>query len=192
MSRGIAGGAPGAARDEWCSANQCSQSKPALGDARLSASRSPIRHHCPWTTIICVHKRLAARLLQFTLETSRSNVIHSWEHGRIRIGEQWLTGHIIVSADTILSDWPVGDAKSLTIEHLEPAIALAPKIILLGTGIRNLMPDIDLMAKLADRAIGLEVMDTAAACRTFNVLIHEQREVVAALLNHPTESAAHG
>ena len=47
------------------------------------------------------------------------------------------------------------------------------------------LPDVDLMAALAARAIGLEIMSTPAACRTFNVLVHERRRVVAALLNSP-------
>ena len=57
--------------------------------------------------------------------------------------------------------------------------------MLLGTGGAMLLPDVDLMALLAKRGIGLEIMSTAAACRTFNVLVHEQRRVVAALFNPP-------
>lgn len=128
--------------------------------------------------------------MQFTRETSPANVIHAWEHGRIRIGDRWLTGHVIVAADRILDDWIVAESDMPTIEELGPAIALRPEIIVLGTGMSGLMPDIDLMSELAARAIGLEVMDTRAACRTYNVLVHEQRQVVAALINHPPSSAA--
>ena len=60
-----------------------------------------------------------------------------------------------------------------------------PEIVLLGTGAEVLLPDLDLMAALAARAIGLEIMSTPAACRTFNVLVHERRRVVAALVNPP-------
>jgi uncharacterized protein len=56
---------------------------------------------------------------------------------------------------------------------------------LLGTGSEMLLPDVDLMAKLGARSIGLEIMSTPAACRTFNVLLHEQRRVIAALFNSP-------
>jgi uncharacterized protein len=71
----------------------------------------------------------------------------------------------------------------LTIEHLEPALALEPAIIVLGTGTERLLPDVELMGDVAARSVGLEVMSTPAACRTFNVLLQEQRRVVAALFN---------
>jgi uncharacterized protein len=56
-----------------------------------------------------------------------------------------------------------------------------PEIIVLGLATLAPIPDIDLMAALADRSIGLEIMTTPAACRTYNVLVHEHRRVVAAL-----------
>ena len=73
------------------------------------------------------------------------------------------------------------DPEQLQISDLEPAMTLEPQIILLGTGMSLTLPEVDLMAAAARRGIGLEIMDTPAACRTFNVLVHERRAVVAAL-----------
>ncbi|HSC16586.1 MAG TPA: MTH938/NDUFAF3 family protein, partial [Gammaproteobacteria bacterium] len=73
-----------------------------------------------------------------------------------------------------------------TIADLEPALALDPTIIVLGTGTEHLLPDVELMAAVAARSVGLEIMSTPAACRTFNVLLGEQRRVVAALFNPAT------
>ncbi len=53
---------------------------------------------------------------------------------------------------------------------------------MLGTGTERLLPDVELMAAVAARSVGLEIMNTPAACRTFNVLLQEQRRVVAALV----------
>jgi uncharacterized protein len=121
--------------------------------------------------------------VQFTRETSDSNIIRAWEPGRLRVGEAWIEGPAIVAPDTILTDWPVSDPNALTIEHLALAIELEPEIILLGTGPDNIIPDVMLMAALAEHAIGLEIMSTPAACRTYNVLVHEGRHVAAALFS---------
>jgi uncharacterized protein len=119
--------------------------------------------------------------LKFTLETSDVNLISAWEPDAVRVGKEWYRGHLILSSQRILSDWTVTAPDRLQANDLSAAIELDPEIILLGTGNHLALPDIDLMAELADQGIGLEIMDTPAACRTYNVLIHESRNVVAAL-----------
>jgi len=119
--------------------------------------------------------------LKFTLETSDVNLISAWEPDAVRVGKEWYRGHLILSSQRILSDWTVTAPDRLQANDLSAAIELDPEIILLGTGNHQALPDIDLMAELADQGIGLEIMDTPAACRTYNVLIHESRNVVAAL-----------
>lgn len=71
----------------------------------------------------------------------------------------------------------------LALEDLAAALELEPEIILIGTGEDASLPDVELMSALAERGIGLEFMTTPAACRTYNVLVHEQRRVVVALFN---------
>lgn len=121
--------------------------------------------------------------VQLTRESAEAHVIHAWESGRMRIGNRWLTGNVIVAPDRIVPNWEVGDAARIAYEHLAPAIGLDPEIILLGTGAEAAVPDVGLIASLARLSIGLEIMSTPAACRTYNVLVSEQRRVVAALLN---------
>jgi uncharacterized protein len=110
-------------------------------------------------------------------------LIRAYEPGRILVADRWLPGHLIVAPDRIIENWPVAAAADVTLAHLTPALALQPQIVLLGTGPALEWPDADLMTELAAQSIGLEIMSTPAACRTFNVLVHEQRRVVAALLN---------
>ncbi|MCH2668248.1 MAG: MTH938/NDUFAF3 family protein [Gammaproteobacteria bacterium] len=99
----------------------------------------------------------------------------------MRVGEQWIHSHLIISAQNLLTDWNVSDPNSLTLADLELAIAFEPELIILGTGNSVCIPNLDLMAEAANQGIGLEIMDTPAACRTYNVLVHENRAVVAAL-----------
>jgi uncharacterized protein len=123
------------------------------------------------------------RAMQLSRESSPANLIRAFDAGRIRVGERWISGNLIVAADRIVEPWIVQSPQHLTVADLEPAVAMRPAIVLLGTGAEVLLPDVDLMAALAARAIGLEIMSTPAACRTYNVLVHEQRRVVAALFN---------
>ena len=120
--------------------------------------------------------------MQITREQSISNLIRAWEPGRVRVGDEWLAGNLIISAETIVSDWTVIDPNRLTLADLEPALALEPELVIVGAGDSRVPPDIDLMQALAELAIGLEFMQTSAACRTFNVLVHEGRRVAAALI----------
>ena len=121
--------------------------------------------------------------MELSREVTEANIVRAWEPGRVRVRDEWLHGHLIIAADRIISDWAVSAADRIDVAALEPAIALRPEIILLGTGAELVLPDVELMAQLAADAIGLEIMTTAAACRTFNVLVHERRRVVAALFN---------
>lgn len=114
-------------------------------------------------------------------ENTGANLIVAWRSGAIRIGEDWLPGHTIVSPDAIISCWDVNSPATLHVADLEPAIAMQPEVLLLGTGTRLVLPAANLMQLLGERGIGLEIMDTPAACRTYNVLAHEHRRVVAAL-----------
>ena len=121
--------------------------------------------------------------MQLSREATEANVIVAWERGRLKIGKSWLYGHVIVMPDLIVDDWAVSRPDALTLDDLAPAIDRDPEIILLGTGAGTLLPDTRLIAALAERRIGLEIMSTPAACRTYNVLVHEQRHVIAALFN---------
>ena len=121
--------------------------------------------------------------MQLTRDSSAVHFIRAWEPGRVRVAERWIAGNVIVGADRIIEAWTTISPHELTIEHLEPALALEPTIIVLGTGTERLLPDVELMATLAGRSVGLEIMSTPAACRTFNVLLQERRRVVAALFN---------
>jgi uncharacterized protein len=121
--------------------------------------------------------------VQLTRDIAAANLIHAYEPGRVRIGERWLSGNLIVAPERLIEDWGARAPAEVTVADLEPALAMQPEILLLGTGETLVWPEADLMSALAARGIGLEIMSTPAACRTFNVLVHERRRVAAALLN---------
>ena len=120
--------------------------------------------------------------MKFTLEGgSRANLIRGYSQQEIRIGEQSLTGSCIVSADSLITDWEPRSFAELQPAHLERLLALQPEVVLLGTGPTQRFPPATIRAVLMARGVGLEVMDLGAACRTFNILVQEERRVAAGL-----------
>ncbi len=109
-------------------------------------------------------------------------VIRAYGPGRISVNEAMLTGSCIVAADALVEDWPPRRFEDLDLEQLQAALALKPEILLIGTGATQRFLPGELLARLSQGGVGVEVMDTAAACRTYNILLNEDRKVVAALL----------
>ena len=121
--------------------------------------------------------------LKLTLDSTAANVISAWEDGTVRVGGTWYSGHLILTPETIIKNWQVTLPENLRLSHLEPVINLDPEIIIVGTGMQLIFPNTRLTRLLAEKKIGLEIMDTPAACRTYNVLVHEGRRVAVALFN---------
>ncbi|MDH5571682.1 MAG: Mth938-like domain-containing protein [Gammaproteobacteria bacterium] len=97
-------------------------------------------------------------------------------------GLHQVTQSIILSGQGLICNWPPATLAQLTMEHIDIISSLEPELVLLGTGARLQFPVSEILAPLHQRGIGLEIMDTAAACRTFNILMSEGRKVAAALL----------
>ena len=115
----------------------------------------------------------------------QANRIAGYGQGQLRLRDRVLTESAIVTAAEVLP-WPVTSALSLTPEQLEPVLALKVEVVLLATGARQVWPTPAVLAHVAARGVGLEVMDLGAACRTFNLLVGDQRRVaLAAILTPP-------
>jgi uncharacterized protein len=120
--------------------------------------------------------------VKFTLEPpSRSNLIRSYSDTELRIGEQRVQRSCLVTAERLITDWPPATFDQLAPAHLEAIFMLAPELVLLGTGPTQRFAPVAVRSEFARRRIGLEVMQLGAACRTFNVLVQEERRVLAAL-----------
>ncbi len=89
---------------------------------------------------------------------------------------------VIILPDRLIRDWQPSTAADLTPEDLAPLLSEKLEVILLGTGARLIWPDQALRAHVAQAGVGFEVMDTGAACRTYNILMADQRPVAAALI----------
>lgn len=108
--------------------------------------------------------------------------IRAYAPGLIQVGERRFEQSLVVMPHRLLEDWPPRRPQDLTPEHLDLVLELEPEIILLGTGASLVFPDPACQARAARLRVGVEVMDTGAACRTYNILMAEGRRVAAALL----------
>jgi uncharacterized protein len=135
--------------------------------------------------------------MQFNLDSDiHSHTIRTCQPGEITITlpapsstaagpleTETLNGSFVISPKQLIHNWPPLAIDNLLPEHLDTLVELQPELVLLGTGPRLQFPNNDLLMTLYSHQIGVEIMDTAAACRTYNILMAEGRHVVAGLIN---------
>ncbi len=115
-----------------------------------------------------------------TTATGRQ-VIQAYGRGRFRVSGRDFQGSILVTPDLAVP-WPVTEAAGITARSLDPVKAEATDILLVGCGAGFRPPPGGLAEALKERGLALEWMDTGAACRTFNVLMAEDRRCAAVLI----------
>jgi len=106
----------------------------------------------------------------------------SYGPGSVTINEEVYRQSLVLTASEILHPWPVTSIADLSPENLAPIFETNPAVVLLGTGEQQRFPDAKTFALFGERGIGLEVMDNGALCRTFNILVAEDRAVSAAVI----------
>ncbi len=120
--------------------------------------------------------------LKLTRDQISEISIRRVESGAIMVGDQLLKNNFALTTDEIIGDWHPSVIQDLTEDDFESLIASNPELILLGTGPNPVFPPRELVFSMARKGIGLEAMDTAAACRTFNILVSEGRRVAAVFI----------
>jgi uncharacterized protein len=110
------------------------------------------------------------------------NTFTGYGDGYVEVNRARYSQSLVVSGDRLVTDWPATSVEALCADHMAAIVELKPEIVLLGTGWTFKFPEAALLAPLYKAGIGVEVMDTSAACRTYNILLGEGRNVVAALI----------
>lgn len=111
-----------------------------------------------------------------------SFVLRGTTESGVLVNQLTLERSFILSPNQLVEDWPPAGVDTLEPSHMDALLALKPSVAILGTGPRQRFPSSAVMAAMLTRGVGLEVMDNAAAARTFNVLATEGRKVVVAFL----------
>lgn len=107
--------------------------------------------------------------------------IQSYTPGHLTINNKIYTHSVVVAKNTLL-DWEPQSLAELNSLHFQAIADQKPEVVILGTGEHLEFPPASIFELLINKNIGFEIMNTAAACRTFNVLIAEERKAIAALL----------
>jgi uncharacterized protein len=121
--------------------------------------------------------------MKISLESAQGrNLFTGYGEGYVDVNGARHRANVLVAAETVVPGWSVGPLDSLTQDDIRRLSDLKPEIVLLGSGAAFRLPPPALLAPLYEGGIGVEVMDTKAACRTYNILLSEGRRVVAALI----------
>ena len=118
--------------------------------------------------------------MKLTLASRSQHLVRSYTEHSVQVGEQQLSAPSLVCAEQVLP-WPMSDMTQLTKNDLPLIFEQQPEVVILSTGARQHFPAPAIQAAFLARGIGFEVMTVGAACRTFNVLLSEDRRAVLAL-----------
>lgn len=113
---------------------------------------------------------------------TKTGYISYYDQGSIQIGTERFLYSIIVTPSTIIRNWPPQTFTDITLDHLQQILKIKPELILIGTGKKQCFPANALMSEITKLNIGIEFMETGAACRSYNILLQEGRNIAAALL----------
>ena len=120
--------------------------------------------------------------MHIQIENRAQNTIASYSESQLIVNDTVYQDNIVISSEHILSPWPVQSLMNLTIEDMKALVELNPKIILIGHSTPGMQIPIAIPQWLSTQQIGVECMLLGAACRTFNVLLSEGRNVVAGFI----------
>lgn len=120
--------------------------------------------------------------MKFQPDRSTAQTINGYGPGWIGIDAEKINHSVIIGSKGIRQTWTCARFEDLTAEHFVQLAQLETELVIFGSGVRNRFPPPAWLAPLMARRIGLETMDTPAACRTYNILASEGRNVVAALI----------
>jgi uncharacterized protein len=112
------------------------------------------------------------------VDPNSSNTITSYGPGWIKIMQSKIDKPCVVTRTTLSVDSLPNNIMDLNIQNMEPIVSLNPEVVIIGTGKKQLFLDKKISSTLTNRRIGVEYMDTAAACRSFNILLAEERSVL--------------
>lgn len=114
--------------------------------------------------------------------TDGSYVIRAYSQNAITVNNREYQSSLLLANHTLQPDWPVQHIEQITPQHWQQILELQPQVIIIGTGDRIQFPHPSTYATVIEQGIGVEFMDSMAACRTYNILLSEDRSVVAGII----------
>jgi uncharacterized protein len=109
-------------------------------------------------------------------------VITSYDENSVSINNKAFTESLIISGRKLDESWDLKSINQLADEHIQQLLSFEPELIIIGTGNKLVFPSVEIYSTIINCGIGVDFMDTRAACRTYNVLFSEDRDVVAGII----------
>ena len=109
-------------------------------------------------------------------------VITAYDDNSVSINGKTFSQSLVVASTRLHEHWGIADIEQLTSSHIELVLSLQPELIIIGTGNNLVFPAVEIYSGIIEHGIGVDFMDTGAACRTYNILMSEGRDVVAGLI----------
>jgi len=109
-------------------------------------------------------------------------VITAYDENSVSINGKTFSQSLVIANTRLKENWDVSGIELLTPNHIETVLSFQPELIIIGTGSRLVFPAIEIYSGIIEHGIGVDFMDTGAACRTYNILMSEGRDVVAGLI----------
>lgn len=120
--------------------------------------------------------------MELTLQTNKSALfIKNYENSCLYIADKTYHHNIVIAGNTI-SESNIKNIDNLKVDDFDDIINQKPEIIIIGTGKKSLMPKLEIIKYIQEKHIGIEFMSTESACKTFNLLLSEERNVACILL----------
>jgi len=127
--------------------------------------------------------RYLSKNMKFAQDSQEDGyVITAYDSSSITINGKMFSQSLVVANTQLNENWDIASIELLTPNHIDLVLSFKPELILIGTGSKLTFPAIEVYAGIIERGIGVDFMDTGAACRTYNILMSEGRDVVAGLI----------
>lgn len=120
--------------------------------------------------------------MTLTEDTTQQLLVTHYAIEGIRIKDTLYETNILITPIGEILTWPVKTLEELDVEYRRKIIEYQPEIVIIGTGAAHQFPDLNVIRHFSNHKIGIEIMNTAAACRTYNILVLEGRQVAAGLM----------
>ena len=111
-------------------------------------------------------------------DPNSDNTITSYGPGWIKIAQRKINNPCVLTRTTLTTDSLPSNIMNLGMQNIQSIVSMSPEVVIVGTGKKQLFLDKKISSILTNQRIGVEYMDTAAACRSFNILLAEERSVV--------------
>jgi len=133
--------------------------------------------------ILYIDNNYMETLMRFANDfTNARYIIRAYSKGTVRINDTDYHHSVILSQDQLISPWPIASLNQLQATDFQNLVALSPELVIIGVGDTFTFVKPQLLQPLYDKQIGVEIMTTDAACRTYNLLVGEGRKIVACLI----------